>query len=191
MLTDHQVQTLDRIFWKELQGISWSQIGHVYLLALLVFIPGIIRIIKKKSTFWQVLLIYWITVWAGIMFLITILRREPGYASGKIDPFPTWDNFGGNGFKTVFTIYNIMLFVPWGFLIRLYNSKKPHGAAFFKTLLISLCTTCAIEITQLITTVGNFEFTDILSNFIGGFIGAFIGGILVRFFGLFTRKKSK
>ena len=179
------------MFWQELRGIEWSQIGHVYLLALLVFIPGIIQIIRKKSTFKQVFLVYWIAVWAGIMFLITILRREPGYASDDISPFPTWDNFGGNGLKTVFTIYNVILFIPWGFLIRLYNNRKPDQKAFGLTLLISLCTTCAIELTQLVTTVGNFEFTDIFNNFLGGFIGACIGGIIVRIHRFFSRKKSR
>ncbi len=188
MLTEHQMQTLNDVFWQQIAGISWSQIGLVYLLALVVFIPGISRIKKKKSTLKEVFLVYLIVVWSGIMLNITILRREPGYASGKINPFPTWDNFGGNGLKTVFSIYNVLLFVPYGFLIRLQRHRSEDRKALFFTLLIGICTTWAIEIIQLVTSMGNFEFTDIINNFLGTLIGAILG---VGFLKIYRKSKMK
>lgn len=182
MLNEHQLQTLNDVFWREIAGISWPQIGLVLLFALLVFIPGIIRIKKKKSTFKDVFLVYWLVVWSGIMLCITILRREPGYASGKINPFPTWENFGGNGLKTVFSIYNVLLFVPYGFLIRLQRHRSENRKAFIFTLVAGLITTWGIEIIQLVTSMGNFEFTDIINNFIGALIGAIMGGAFLKIY---------
>ncbi len=174
--------SMEDIFWHELSGIGWEQIGMAFLLALIVFIPGIIRIKKKKSTIKEVLLAYWVVVWAGIMLLITIFRREPGSATLDVNPFPTWDNFGGFDYATAFSIYNVWLFIPWGFFLRLYNHRKPDRKAFGITLLISFLTTCTIEISQLITRTGYFEFTDIINNCIGGFIGAVIGGFFLKIY---------
>ena len=191
MLTEHQMQTLNDVFWHEIAGISWSQIGLVYLLALLVFIPGIIMIKRKKSTFKEIFLIYWLVVWSGIMLCITILRREPGYASGKVNPFPTWDNFGGNGLKTVFSFYNVLLFIPYGFLIRLQRHKSENKKAFVFTLAVGLITTCGIEITQFVTSMGNFEFTDIINNFIGALLGAILGGFFIKKYRESGRSKKR
>ncbi len=172
--------SMEDVFWHELSGISWEQIGIVFLVALIVFIPGIIRIRKKKSTLKEVFLAYWICVWAGIMLLITIFRREPGYVKENINPLPTWDNFGGFDYATAFSIYNVFLFVPWGFFLRLYNHKMTGRRAFWITMLVCFLTTCFIEVTQLLTNLGYFEFTDMINNCIGGFIGAILGGCIVR-----------
>lgn len=172
--------SMQDVFWHELSGISWEQIGIVFLLALIVFIPGIIRIKKEKSTFKEVFLAYWIFVWAGIMLLITIFRREPGYVKEYLSPFPTWDNFGGTDFTTAFSIYNVLLFIPWGFVLRLYNHRKPDVKAFWITVFVSLLTTCAIETTQLFTGLGYFEFTDIINNCAGGIVGAILGGYFLK-----------
>ena len=180
MVKKYNPWSMEELFWKETSGISWAQIGIVYLLALLVFIPGIIRIKKNKSTLKDVFLAYWIFVWAGIMILITILRREPGYAKLDVNPFPSWEDFGGSEFKTAFTFYNVLLFVPWGFLIRLYNHRMPDRKAFWTTVLVSLITTCGIEVTQLVTRMGYFEFTDIINNVMGGIIGALFGARFLK-----------
>ena len=176
----YQPWSFEELFWNEISGIDWKQIGMVFLLALIVFLPGIIRIIKKKSTFKEVFLAYWIFVWGGIMLLITILRREPGYATEEVNPFPTWENFGGSDFVTAFSIFNVLLFIPWGFFLRLYNHKKAGWKAFLITMLVGLVTTCTIEVTQLVTKTGYFEFTDMINNVLGCFIGSCFGASLIK-----------
>ncbi len=171
---------MEELFWNEISGINWKQIGMVFLVAFIVFLPGIIRIIKKKSTFKEVFMAYWIFVWGGIMLLITIFRREPGYATEDVNPFPSWENFGGSDFVTAFSIFNVLLFIPWGFLLRIYNHKKTNWKAFGITMLIGLASTCAIEVTQLITKTGYFEFTDMINNVMGCLIGSWFGVIFLE-----------
>ena len=180
MTKEYHVWSVKDLVWQQLSGIRREQIGIVFLIGLLVFIPGIIRIIKKKSTIKDVFLAYGIFVWAGIMILITILRRQPGYAKENVNPFPTWESFGGSEFKTAYSFLNVLLFVPYGILLRLYNHRKPAGRAFLTTILVCLATTSAIEVTQLITSMGYFEFTDIINNSVGGLIGTIIGAILIK-----------
>ena len=182
MLNQHQIETIIGVYRSETEGISLHKIGLVLLISLLVFIPGVIRIIREKSTFKEVFMAYWLVAYAGIMFYITILRREPGYASGEINPFPTWENFGGNGYKTVFSIYNVLLFIPWGFLLRLYKHRSKRMKAFLYTMVVGFCTTCFIETTQLLTSRGNFEYTDIINNFTGCFIGEVLGALFLTVF---------
>jgi glycopeptide antibiotics resistance protein len=64
-------------------------------------------------------------------------------------------------------ILNVVMFVPIGFLmpcvIRNFKYRKTAGFA--------LCFTIFIEVTQLLTHRGFFEFDDIINNFLGACIG--------------------
>ena len=130
MLKWSDLRLVKVVFWREISGIHFMHIAIVCILALLVFIPGIIRIKKKKSTIVDVILSYLLCVCVGIVLLITIFRREAGYPRNIISPFPTWENYGGNWFKTIFSFFNIILFVPFGLLVRLKQYRVPEKKAF-------------------------------------------------------------
>ncbi|MBQ3796772.1 MAG: VanZ family protein [Butyrivibrio sp.] len=179
MLKWSDLRLVKVVFWREISGIHFMHIAIVCILALLVFIPGIIRIKKKKSTIVDVILSYLLCVCVGIVLLITIFRREAGYPRNIISPFPTWENYGGNWFKTIFSFFNIILFVPFGLLVRLKQYRVPEKKAFIFTALMGILFTLFIENTQLITQTGYFEFTDMLNNFIGGMLGAKLGAIVL------------
>lgn len=65
-------------------------------------------------------------------------------------------------------ILNILMFVPFGFILPLFDKSfcKPYI-----TLILGLLFTLSIEITQLIIKVGAFDVDDIFNNFLGSIIG--------------------
>lgn len=65
-------------------------------------------------------------------------------------------------------IENILLFIP---LILLYLSAFKPEKPWKSALILSVCATCFIELSQLLFWLGNFQFSDMLYNVIGGMIG--------------------
>ncbi len=64
---------------------------------------------------------------------------------------------------------NIACFIPLGYLPPLVFQKH---RGFFKTLLLGLSFILFIEITQLLTGLGEFDIDDIILNMLGAIIGA-------------------
>lgn len=63
---------------------------------------------------------------------------------------------------------NILLFIPWGFLLPIYFKKLRTLKPFIGTTLIALL---LIESIQLFTMLGSFDIEDILLNTAGACIG--------------------
>ena len=79
-------------------------------------------------------------------------------------------------------IKNLLLFIPYTFLfIQAFHPVYPLKTA----LLLSIITTCFIELTQLIFWLGFFQFEDILHNIISGLMGWALWWIIKR-----IRKKA-
>jgi len=110
--------------------------------------------------------------------IITIIRREPGSRSGLINTKLNLGSLEGGVYslrQMFYCILNVLLFVPWGLMIKLLRGKDCLLRNYVMTVLICFSTSFFIEITQLITGRGRFEITDILMNVIGGAIGALLG----------------
>lgn len=73
-----------------------------------------------------------------------------------------------NSYYIKVLIYNIMAFIPMGFLLPLV-SKRARNMYF--TIIIAIVFSFLIEITQLITVLGTFDIDDILLNTLGALIG--------------------
>lgn len=69
---------------------------------------------------------------------------------------------------------NIVIFVPVGMYITIFQNKK----RIFNTYLVSLTISLLIELVQLATMIGGFSYLDIITNVTGGLIGYFIYRIL-------------
>lgn len=63
---------------------------------------------------------------------------------------------------------NILLFIPWGFLLPLYFKNLRTFKQFIMTTLMAVL---LIESIQLFTTLGSFDIEDILLNTVGACIG--------------------
>lgn len=66
--------------------------------------------------------------------------------------------------------WNIILFIPIGILLSVLISQKN---AWF-SIILSLILSAALEVTQLITHRGLFEFDDIIHNVLGAVIGVML-----------------
>lgn len=68
-------------------------------------------------------------------------------------------------------IGNILLFIPWGFLLPLYFKKLQIFKKFILTTFIAVL---LIEFIQLFTMLGSFDIEDILLNAVGAWIGFYV-----------------
>jgi glycopeptide antibiotics resistance protein len=65
-------------------------------------------------------------------------------------------------------IGNILLYIPYGFLLPLV---WPGAQAFRRTLLLLFLTSAGFEVLQLLFAIGNFDVDDTLLNTLGGGLG--------------------
>ena len=93
-----------------------------------------------------------------------------------------WNHFSAREWRNI--ILNIMMFVPFGFLLPLVSKKFQ---AFWKTYLAGFLFTFLIEMTQLLLHLGICELDDFMNNT----VGAMIGYGFYRFFVFIVKKWKK
>jgi hypothetical protein len=182
-------------FWGQLvkyalqQGKGFSGVEMVILWLIGVTLMHIGVLIKARITgskidwryevLWGMILLY-----ASFVGQITILRRTPGTNSSVYLDFYLGSIKGGfYGRQQMFySILNVLLFVPWGFLLGLWRSKSPAVIRVFMVTCYSFLTSICIESLQYITKRGHFEINDMVTNTAGGFIGAVIAIIVSAIF---------
>ncbi len=79
-------------------------------------------------------------------------------------------------------VANILLFVPWGFLmfIALYSTDRPTVQTYVLTMLIGFSLTCCIEGYQYFLPSRVADVNDIIWNTTGALIGAIFGHLRER-----------
>jgi glycopeptide antibiotics resistance protein len=79
-------------------------------------------------------------------------------------------------------VANVLLFVPWGFLlfIALYTVERPTMQTYVLTVLLGLTFTCAIEAWQYFLPSRVADVNDIIWNTLGTFGGAILGHLRER-----------
>lgn len=79
-------------------------------------------------------------------------------------------------------VANVLLFVPWGFLlfIALYTIERPTMQTYVLTVLLGLTFTCAIEAWQYFLPSRVADVNDIIWNTLGTFGGAVLGHLRAR-----------
>ena len=77
---------------------------------------------------------------------------------------------------------NVLLFVPWGFLmfIALYSTARPTLQTYVLTLLIGFTLICSIEAIQYFLPTRVADINDIIWNTVGTAIGALFGHLRER-----------
>ncbi|WP_026528492.1 VanZ family protein [Butyrivibrio sp. VCD2006] len=164
------------LFLEQIRGIYFSDLMIILIAAVLVcFGPGYILHIKKGTPVLKIVHVFFIVLYAGVILLITMLRREPGSAPGRIY---THLNLGFTKTRiysmrdTIYSLLNFMLFVPWGILIGLRRIGEGPVRIIIMTTLTGFLTSFSIEVVQHISRRGNFEVTDLFTNVAGSFFGA-------------------
>ena len=130
---------------------------------------------KKVSIPMGRLLLYAVfIVYIVVVVGATMLRyRMHSFAGGIGEIYPlfysykeAWKHFSAREWRNI--ILNIMMFVPFGFLLPLVSKKFQ---AFWKTYLAGLLFTFLIEMTQLLFNLGICELDDFMNNTVGAMIG--------------------
>ncbi len=132
----------------------------------------------------------WLVLFCGYLFVVcslTLLDRGGGY-KGRFYPLfasykEAWYEFSMQDWRNL--ILNIILFVPFGFLLPAGIRWMQH---FYRTTLCGLIFTLAIELTQFAAGRGVAEWDDVLNNTLGAMIGY---GLFCIFYAVFLRKKQQ
>lgn len=77
---------------------------------------------------------------------------------------------------------NILLFVPWGFLmfVSLYTLERPTVQTYMLTILLGLSFTLAIEAWQYFLPSRVVDVNDVIWNTVGTILGAILGHMRLR-----------
>lgn len=127
------------------------------------------KTITKMQAVCSVLLCCWLLLVLGL----TSLSRGANYTGElNVDFFSgyisAWNNWSISELQLI--IFNMLMFAPLGFLLPLLWKKAEK---IWVTLAVSLGLTTMIEVMQLLTGTGIFEFDDLFHNTVGGLFGYF------------------
>jgi hypothetical protein len=125
--------------------------------------------------------------------LLTLEISGKSYA--KVDPIPfedlrhLWHRVARRPVSTHIVavilmpiVANILLFVPWGFLmfITLHTTERPTIQTYVLTILLGFTFTCAIEACQYFLPTRVADVNDVIWNTIGTSFGAVLGHLRLR-----------
>ena len=194
--------------WKDLI------ITNMLLILGITFVLGIINIAifikKKKVKLKEIKLkdyvdILWKSMLPAYLFAvvnITFIDKIQGFSSGSgvnLLPFRSIEMLISNfiysspdmrlglrlGGEIDFFIGNILLFVPFGFLIPAVFKNIDK---YYKIFGVSLATVLLVEIMQVVLRVGSFDMDDIIYNVLGSILGY---GIYLIYLSIFIKKEKK
>lgn len=132
--------------------------------AIGVGIPVLLyRVIKRKTIRPSVILML---LYGSVLLQTTFFSREPGTRIGiDLELFGTW---GQTYTEHAYFIENIMMFIPFGVLApTIWNRMQSRRWCVFAGFLCS----CAIEISQLLTSRGYGQLDDVVTNTAGALAG--------------------
>ncbi len=178
---------MGRIIFLDIINAVWDYGWYALVFAALIisivlFAISLYKIRKGQSrkdfirhNRYSLMLVYVLLVYLFLVISITLLSRPTG-SRGGIDLIP-FSTFSSNLLNNRYPFENILLFIPYGFIVP--NLWAPLRKAYFcigTGLGFSLC----IELIQLITKRGFFQLDDILTNAAGTVIGYAVFYILIN-----------
>lgn len=166
----------------------------ILMLTLVVLIPGYIISRKKGVPYRRFVYLFTTLLYCGIILFITIFRRAAGSKSGQIVTFLQLGSVNGSRLslrQSIYSLLNVFLFIPWGYLLYLGNGDKNTVKRLFITTLLGFLSSFCIECVQLTTKRGVFEVTDMITNTTGTLIGALICMMVLALVKRFLRNESK
>lgn len=171
-------------FWLDIKSLASNANPIAIALCFVVLAVVFLLFERKRLHFVNILFALAAAAYGTFLLTITLLGRAEGNASYWDQLFSTYIRAFSGDLGSIYDVfYNIVLFIPVGFLTARCRKMR---IAIPVLLIIPLC----IELLQLITTRGVFEITDIINNFIGGLIGFFLARMIAKLFGLIKKKTS-
>lgn len=138
-----------------------------YFLIYKKIMKGSKKLNKTRILIWSVFLIYIVIVLGA-----TLINRAPNSSNNYINTyvFETYMSiwYGYSSFEFRNLILNILMFIPFGFMLPLLFKKCEK---FYITYFLIFGMSLFIEISQLVSKRGLFEVNDLINNTLGGVIG--------------------
>jgi glycopeptide antibiotics resistance protein len=149
--------------------------------------PQTLITIRKPIT---ILLLIAVTACIGVVTL-----EISGKSYSKVDPIPfedlrhLWHRIAHRPVSTrilalvlVPIVANVLLFVPWGFLmfLALYSVERPTVQTYVLTILLGFTFSCAIEAWQYFLPTRVADINDVIWNTVGTSLGAVAGHLRRR-----------
>ena len=161
-------------------GSSFITLGIIVvaLIGVILLVYNLIAKFRKQKkvsiSIGRLLLYAVFIIYLVVVVGATMLRyRMHSFAGGIGEIYPlfysykeAWNHFSTREWRNI--ILNIMMFVPFGFLLPLVSKKFQ---AFWKTYLAGFLFTFLIEMTQLLFNLGICELDDFMNNTVGAMIG--------------------
>lgn len=159
---------------------AWT--GREILCFLVVLLFCAIILIKAtrshKIKKMQAASVFLLVVYLGIVFGSTVFTRTPTTRRYKLFPFWSWVEvlMDLNKEQLLENLLNVILFIPMGALLPFIADRKVRlPRAFLSGVLVSF----VIEICQLVSMRGLFEWDDMIHNGVGCVIGCVIGNLVI------------
>lgn len=188
------INEINFIIQQQMKGISIPKLILLSICACIIFLMIYIfrkYIMRKEGSFKALVLFLVFSIYVYVLIYITLGNRELG-SRDDARWIPFLNIFLENGelniFGFVLMILNIILFIPYGFLLTLIQIKIKTLHRFFLVFTESLLLSILIEVVQRITKLGYFEVEDIICNTFGGVIGYFMASTLIFFYHLHQEK---
>ena len=180
---------------EQTRGITLSDILIVILVAaLLTLLTFAVQLKRgKEISKEQIQLSFLIFAYAGILLLITVFRRPAGSRAQLVRADINLGSYKGKFISLkqfIYSILNVLLFVPWGFFIRLKRREEGFIKAVVMTGLTGFLTSFAIETIQYDTGRGYFELTDLVTNVSGTLLGAILASIVILIYRIFKQERE-
>ena len=133
--------------------------------ALACFFIGYLVFRRGKMRLKDCLALSILAFYMAFVFTVSIYARKVS-PEPMIQPVLFWSyKYIANGDRGMFfeVFWNVVLFMPYGFLASIISKSKAKWSVLLSGSLLS----SAIEITQLITHRGLFEYDDMIHNTLG------------------------
>lgn len=129
------------------------------------------------------------------ILIVVITVRTAGKSYSNLEPVPfeevrnLWRHIEHKPVGThivalilVPIVANVLLFVPWGFLLflSLYTDSRPTVQTYVLTILLGLTFTCTIEAWQYFLPSRVADVNDVIWNSVGVLAGAILGHLRAR-----------
>ena len=135
-----------------------------------------------------------ILVFYVMMILFRTLLNREVWMNPLSNVLGGWGMYDSNGEFTGETFENLILFIPFTFLLlSCFSKKMSYGVTLFTTVkysvFISFLFSIFIEFSQLFFRLGTFQLADLFYNTMGGLIGGIIYWIAYRIKDNHNKKK--
>lgn len=131
---------------------------------------------KSDKTFRK---IFYLAFYTAMILFRTLLNRSM-WGSPLSNVIGVWGLYNSKGELTTEVIENLILFIPFVFLLlwcfhdKLVGKSNKLSKILWQSTKITFLLSLSIELLQLILHLGTFQLSDLFYNTLGGIIGGFI-----------------